>query len=92
MVYEGFRNRKDAQEIFAIEHQVSVQRETSIMIYDGAKITLISVNTNPDLRKIQYAKHKANKIIRLTNDTFVTMDETCHKLRLLVARYINNGF
>ena len=52
MVYEGYRNRKDAQEIFAIEHQVSVQRETSLMIYDGAKITLISVNTNPDLRRV----------------------------------------
>lgn len=36
--------------------------------------------------------HEAAKIIRLSEDTFVTMDQMGHKLRRVVVRYVNNGF
>ena len=41
---------------------------------------------------MKISKNKASKIIRLTEDTFVSIDSTGHKLRLYVVRYEVNSF
>lgn len=38
------------------------------------------------------AKHKAKKILRLSNEMFVTLDENNSQLRRLVVRYDASGF
>ena len=55
-------------------------------------MTLIELHASKALQKETVAKHEAVKILRLSEDTFVTMDLTGHKLRRLVVRYGKNGF
>ena len=38
------------------------------------------------------AKNEVSKILRLSEDNFVAIDDTGHKLRLMVVKYEPNGF
>ena len=38
------------------------------------------------------ADHTASKLVRISNDTFITVDTQCHKIRRCVVRYGTQGF
>ena len=94
IVYEGGRQSiDDAQEFFAVEHKVSVHKKAALLVFDGSNITLIQLHAAKSKRdKLRMAKHKASKILRLSNEMFVTLDETHTQIRRLVVRYDSTGF
>lgn len=73
-VFEGRRGQNDAQEMFAIEHKVNLHKKAALLVYDGNLLTLIARYKTGVMEEIGVSNHKACKIIRLSNDTFITLD------------------
>ena len=89
LVFKGSRSKtaRDVEELFAIEHRVSVAKKTALLAFDGAEITLIGLHpTNSALNTVSKARHRASKILRVTNDMFVTLDESATILRRLTVK------
>jgi hypothetical protein len=74
-VYGGYRNKQDAFEMFVIEHKVNLHKKVALLIYDCVTLTLIARHTTSAMEDVAHAGHNIAKIIRLSNDTFVTLDE-----------------
>ena len=61
--------------MFAIEHKVDLHKKAALLIYDCQTLTLIARHTSSTMEEVAHAGHSVAKIIRLSNDTFVTLDE-----------------
>lgn len=83
----------DIVEMFAIEQKFNVLTKTVLLLYDEAHdIKLVNLDeNNAQNSEIIQANHGALKIQRLTNDMFITLDETGTQIRRLIVKYSAKG-